>query len=56
MLPLSAIPTSKETLLGCSSLLSNLLVFAKTFMEDKFEAASLGPSAQEDDPKRRAEN
>lgn len=53
MLPLKAIPTSKEILLGCSSLLSYLLVFAKTFMEDTFAAASLGPCAQKEaDPKK----
>lgn len=57
MLPLNALPESKEILLGCSSLISNLLIFAKTFMEDTFEAASAGTCAQEEaDPKRSAEN
>lgn len=57
MLPFNALPESKEILLGCSSLISNLLIFAKTFMEDTFEAASAGICAQEEaDPKRSAEN
>lgn len=57
MLPLNAIPTSKGILLACSSLLSNLLGFAKTFMEDTSEAASLGACAREEaDAKRCAEN
>lgn len=54
--------TPDKIQLGCSTSLSNLkafafLAFSETFMEDRFEAAGLGPSAQEEArPKTGAED
>ena len=57
ILSLDVVCTPDEIQLGCSTSLSNLKAFAETFMEDRFEAAGLGPFAQEEAvPKTGAED